>query len=137
MYQANSVHSSKHECQHLKIYNDIHFSQKSRNSGHRKFPNYLQFQVTKPTHVVLLSNFSCQTLDKLLFSHKIKCERILAKRDRYYLSYVSFIIIYIGRIYLVSSISRCLLIFLKTMRLHNGKSYRKISNFIIGCIKQQ
>ena len=93
------------------------------------------FRSTKPTHAVLLANFSCQTLDKLLFSHKIKCERILAKRDRYYLSYVSSIFIYIRKIYLVSSISRCLLIFLKTMRLHNGKSYRKISNFIIGCIK--
>ena len=69
------------------------------------------FRSTKPTHVVLLANFSCQTLDKLLFSHKIKCERILAKRDRYYLSYVSSIIIYIRKIYLVSSISRCLLIF--------------------------
>ena len=63
------------------------------------------FRCTKPTHVVLLANFSCQTLDKLLFSHKIKCERILAKRDRYYLSYVSSIIIYIRKIYLLRSIS--------------------------------
>ena len=135
MYQANSVHSSKHECQHLKIYYDMHFSQKSRNSGHRKFPNYLQFQVTKPTHVVLLFNFSCQKLDKLLFFHKIKCERILAKRERYYLLHVSSIIIYIRKIYLLSSISCYLQVFTKTMRLNNVKSYQKISNFIIGCIK--
>ena len=71
------------------------------------------FRSTKPTHVVLLANFSCQRLDKLLSSHKIKFERILAKRDRHYLSYVSFIIIYIRRICIVSSISRYLLIFYK------------------------
>ena len=79
-----------------------------RNPEIRGTANFIiiqNFKSAKPTHVVLLVNFSCQTLDKLLFSHKIKYEWILAKRERYYLSYVSSIIIYICKIYLLSSIS--------------------------------
>ena len=103
--------------------------------GTASFIIIYNFKSAKPTHVVLLVNFSCQTIDKLLFSHKIKCVRILAKRERYYLLYVSYIIIYIRKINLVSSISHYFLILTKTMRLQNVKSYRKILNFIIGCIK--